>query len=385
MLLASAVGIAVTTCGLLAVFVTSAMAPQLRTSLGVTPTHLGFAVALFFGASAITSPLGGRLADRMGSVRVMRGGLILAAACLLCVTLFVHGWVGLICVVGCAGVTNGTVQPAANRYISRLTAPHRQGLAFGIKQAAIPTAVLLGGLSVPAAVHVTGWRVVYLAGAVLAVCVAAAVPAPAAAFRAQRVKATPRPLHRSDLHALVVLAVGWALASAGANALGAFFVLGAVHTGFTPVTAALLAVAGSVASIAARVIAGFAADRSTGSGLGVVAAMSGIGAVGVALLATNTDAAFFAAILVGFGLGWGWAGVANYAVVRAYPELPGKATGITGAGGGTGACLGPLTFGLLVGALGYELSWVFAGLILLASVVFILLGRSLLPNRTATP
>lgn len=95
----STVGTAVTTCGMFAVFVTSAMAPQLRADLGMTATGLGFAVAGFFGASAVVSPFGGRLADRVGSLQTMRSGLIFAAACLLSIAFLVHGSVGLVSTV----------------------------------------------------------------------------------------------------------------------------------------------------------------------------------------------------------------------------------------------------------------------------------------------
>ncbi|MGH3345087.1 MAG: MFS transporter, partial [Carbonactinosporaceae bacterium] len=174
-----------TTCGLLAVFVTSALAPQLHRDVGVSAVGLGVAVAVFFGAGTVAAPLCGRLADRVGSVRVMRLALALAAASLACVGLAVHGWVGLVVALGFAGAANGAIQPSANRYISRLTPERRQGLAFGIKQAAIPAAILLGGLSVPVAAYLTGWRAVYLGAAALAVAVALSIRVPPVARRSR--------------------------------------------------------------------------------------------------------------------------------------------------------------------------------------------------------
>lgn len=360
-------------------FITSSLAPQL-TDIGVNAAHLGLAVAAYFGMSSVTAPIGGRLADRVGSVRVMRAALVLAAACLLAIGLLVNGWVSLVIAVGTCGVVNGAIQPAANRYVGQLTPSDRQGFAFGIKQAAIPTAILVGGISVPAAVHLTGWRVIYLVAAAAAIAVAFAIPKPPA--RRRRRQAASRETSRElDRRPLVVLAVGWAIASAGANALGAFFVLGAVHAGFTPVDAALLAVAGSIASIVVRVGVGFLADRWLGGGLGVVAVMSGVGAVSVALLATGSVPAFLLAVVVGYGVGWGWAGLANYAVVQVHPSQPGKATGITQAGAGAGACAGPLAFGVVVSGVGFELAWVIAGATLLLAVGVILTGRTMLPAR----
>lgn len=375
--------VSATTCGMLAPFLTSALAPLLRDDGVVTPARLGLAIAVYFAVSAVVAPLGGRLADRVGSVLVMRISLVLAAIALGVVAAAVRGWPGLTLALGFAGAANGAIQPSANRYLTRLIPPARQGAAFGVKQAAIPAAILLGGVAVPAAAYLTGWRSIYIAGAVLAVAVASVLrrrtPArhvsPDSVSRTG-VRAASEPFPR---HALLVFASGWALASAGANALGSFFVLGAVDAGFLTATAGLLAVLGSASSIGVRIGVGFIADRWKGKGFGAVAAMSGVGAAGVALLATGEMWAFLVAALVGYGVGWGWAGLFNYAVVRSAPTRPGRTTGVTQAGAGVGACIGPLGFGALVTLTGYPLAWLVAGATLLAASGVIFAGRALLP------
>lgn len=368
---------------MLAPFLTSALAPLLRDDAIVTPARLGLAVAVYFAVSAVTAPLGGRLADRVGSVLVMRVSLAVAAIALGVVAAAVRDWPGLTMALGFAGAANGAIQPSANRYLTRLIPPARQGVAFGIKQAAIPTAILLGGLAVPAAAHVTGWRSIYVAGTALALTVAMVLRKRSPARHAVTTSSSPprgraasNPLPR---HALLIFASGWALASAGANALGSFFVLGAVEAGFLTATAGLLAVLGSLSSIGVRIGVGFIADRWKGKGFGAVAAMSGVGAVGVALLATGQTWAFLVAALVGYGVGWGWAGLFNYAVVRSAPTRPGRTTGVTQAGAGVGACVGPLGFGALVTLTGYTPAWLVAGATLLVASGVIFAGRALLP------
>lgn len=387
---ASIAAVSATTCGMLAPFLTSALAPLLRDDAIVTPARLGLAVAVYFAVSAVIAPLGGRLADRIGSVLVMRVSLVLAAVSLSVVAAAVRSWPGLTLALGLAGAANGAIQPSANRYLTRLIPPARQGLAFGIKQAAIPAAILLGGVGVPTAAYLTGWRGIYVAGAALAIAVALAIrrrsPAPhvarapgAGTAGDPAVRAAPNPFPR---HALLIFASGWALASAGANALGSFFVLGAVDAGFLTATAGLLAVLGSVSSIGVRIGVGFVADRWKGRGFGAVAAMSAVGAAGVGLLATGTTWAFVTAAVIGYGVGWGWAGLFNYAVVRSEPTRPGRTTGITQAGAGAGACAGPLAFGTLVSLTGYSLAWLAAGATLLAASGVIVVGRALLPAST---
>lgn len=382
---AAVLAIAATTCGLLGVFVTSSLAPLLQADGIVTAAGLGVATAVFFGVSAVVAPIGGRLADRFGSVRVMRVGLVTAAAAMLIVAAGVTGWRALSVLLGLAGATNGAIQPSTNRYISKLVPPDRQGLAFGVKQAAIPMAILLGGLAVPAAAYVSGWRSIYYLGAAISfgVAVLMRTPTPTSSTTAASTPArstTGRSGRQLPRGALIVLAVGWGLASAGANALGAFFVLGAVHAGFATVAAGLLAVLGSLASIGTRIALGAVADRRSGRGFGVVAVMSGVGAFSVALLGTGQVWSYVLATLVGYGIGWGWAGVFNYAIVRSSPSNPGRTTGITQAGAGAGACLGPLAFGVLLTHSGYLAAWVSAGAALLVASAVIAIGRGMLPR-----
>lgn len=387
---ASAYAIAATTCGMLGSFVTSALAPLLRQDGVITPAQLGIAIAVYFAASATVAPLGGRLADRIGSIQVMRMALVVAAAALTAVAALVHGWVTLTVALGCAGSTNGAIQPSANRYLSRLIPAERQGLAFGIKQAAVPTAILLGGLAVPAATYLSGWREIYYAGAALAVLCAVATRKPSSMASGARPatrnasapaardsgRSVPDPLPR---RALLLLASGWGLASAGVNALGAYFVLSATDAGFSTVTAGLLAVLGSLASIVTRVGVGFAADGWTGKGFGVVAGMCAVGAAGVAPLATGQAWTYILAALIGYGIGWGWAGVFSYAVVRTAPGKPGRTTGVTQAGAGAGACVGPLAFGAILTDAGYPAAWIAAGATLLVASGIVVAGRALLP------
>ncbi|MST35344.1 MFS transporter, partial [Acidimicrobiaceae bacterium USS-CC1] len=76
------------------------------------------------------------------------------------------------------GLANGAMQPAVNLLLARTVDDRRQGLAFGVKQAAIPTSTLLSGLAVPALALTVGWHVAYLVAAGLALLVGAMLVLP---------------------------------------------------------------------------------------------------------------------------------------------------------------------------------------------------------------
>jgi len=100
------------------------------------------------------------------------------------------------------------------------------------------------------------------------------------------------------------------------------------------------------------------------------------------LLATGNSRLLVFAALVGYGIGWGWAGLFNFAVASTHRTAPGRATGLTQVGASAGACLGPLVFGLTAARFGYPPAWIGAALLLLVAALMILIGRrALLASR----
>lgn len=368
--------VAATTVGLLPVFLTGTLAVQIGRDLTLSTTRLGIAVAAFFGSSAVCSAGLGRLSDRVGGTAMMRWGIAPAVIALLAIGLGIHRFWELAVALTVAGVANGAIQPAANRYLTRTANTHRQGFAFGVKQAAIPAATLLSGLAVPVVAHIASWRSAFLGAAVLAVAVGVLIRRPDRKVRIPRPveheTATPPAFARA---ALIRLAIGVGLASAAANAMGSFFVLSAVSIAVTDSHAGLVAAVGSAASLLVRLGVGARADRRAVGHLRLVSGLCAAGAGGMLLLAAGEHRLLLLAAIIGYGAGWGWAGLFNFAVVSTHPAAPGRATGLTQVGTSIGACLGPLCFGFTAVHVGYPPAWIAAAVLLLAAALVILAGR----------
>ena len=84
------------------------------------------------------------------------------------------------------GNTLRLAQPAANLLLARAVPADRQGLAFGIKQSAIPAAAMLGGLAVPSIALTWGWRWAFAAGGAFALMSAVTVPRTVSASEAPK-------------------------------------------------------------------------------------------------------------------------------------------------------------------------------------------------------
>jgi MFS family permease len=366
-----------TTASVVPVFLVGGLAVQMGAELDFSPAGLGLAVAIYFGVSALTSVPAGAVVERLGAPFAARAGIVVSATCLLAIGLAARTYPLLVGLMAIAATANGLGQLAANASLSRIP-PRRQGMSFGIKQAAIPAATLLAGLSVPAVALTLGWRWAFVLAAAAAAAALLLVPSDGGR-RTRRRQPPPGP---TATGALRVIGAGVALGAGAAGCLGTFLVDSAATRGLAPGLAGLTLTLGSVACIAGRVGAGWLADRRGAHGdvLAVVVLLV-VGSGGLALLSAPGAAALVTGVLLGFGFGWAFPGLVNFAVVQLHPHAPAAATAITQTGVYAGGCLGPLAFGTAAAAHGYPAAWLGAAVAMLLAAGLVLVARSML--RTA--
>ena len=350
-------------------FLVGALALQIRGDLDARVEEVAAGVSVFFLAGAIGAAFGGRLADRVGALRALRACMFVTAACLLAAALLADSLVVLLALLAVAGVANSVAQPATNLFVAERIPSHRQGLGFGIKQSGIPAAILVSGLALPLLALPFGWRPTFALCALGPLAVGLVLRGRSSS---ERRGAAGRPSG-----ALLLTALGAALATAGPCALGAYLVASAVDVGVAEGTAGLLAACGSALSLVVRISLGARADRRRDYGLTTVAVLLVAGSAGFALMAMDAAGPFVAGALVAFALGWGWPGLFNLAVVHSHRETPGAASGVSQTGIYVGAAGGPALFGALYAHAGYDAAWLAAAAsTLLGAGVIWLAGRA---------
>src|SRR3954471_4512956 len=140
------IGLGVTVVSVFPAFLVGALAVQITEDLRFGLAGLGAAVSVFFAASAVGSAALGSLAERLGSRTAMRVAALVSAACLLAIAALVDSWAALVGLLAVGGLANALAQPSVNLLLAREVAPERQGFIFGLKQTAIPAAILVSGL-----------------------------------------------------------------------------------------------------------------------------------------------------------------------------------------------------------------------------------------------
>jgi predicted MFS family arabinose efflux permease len=363
---------------ILPVFLVGAMAVYIRADLQFSEAQLGGVVAMYFGAAALTSLRAGRFVERVGWGRGLIFGSMATATALLGLGLLASNWLLVGTWLLLAGAALAVTQPAANLALARAVLDRRQGVAFGVKQSAIPIGTFLAGLAVPIFGGTLGWRAAFITAAGIALAFGAGIaavgagPPPPALSR-------PRPAGDLYLPALVLFSIGAGFGMTAGNSLGAFYVESAVTRGTGPAAAGMILAGGSAATVVMRVILGWFIDRHLEWDLRVIAGLMLVGAV--VLLALADGLLLHAGTLLAFIAGWGWSGLLVYAIVRHNAAAPAAASGIFLAGVYVGGTVGPLVFGAIVELSSYVVAWLSSGAVLIVSAALVTRGAASLARR----
>ena len=348
--------------GMLPVFLLGTLSSRIGAELGLTEAGVGLALSAFFTAAAISAVPGGRAADRFGAGTALRVGVLGAAVAMAAVGLMVTATPGLLVALVGAGAALGLVDPGGSRALSAAVPLRRQGLAFGVTEASVPTASLLAGATLPL---VGGWRASFVVGGIVAGLIAAAVPR---ALDDTPSRPDPAPAAPGAAPAAAVLVVAAAAAlGGGASVVGVtFLVPAALDRGWSEPAAGGLLVTASLAGIGVRLAVGLLADRRPGAERTLLAVALALGSVGLAGLGAGP---LLPAALLAVGAGWGWTGLAFLAAVRLDPDRPARAAGMVLTGLAIGGATGPAGFGWLVTRAGFARAWILAAAVMAAAAL----------------
>lgn len=378
-LLVAAIGANV--LGTIPMFLLGAVYVFLRDEFGIDRSTLGVLTATYPAAVAVAAIPGGHLVNRIGARSVLVGGMGLIVAATLGLATLTQSSGTIMAFMLLGGLAQGGCAPATDVAVGEAVASRRQGIAYGMKQAAIPLGALLAGLSIPVIAVPFGWRWVFVLDALFGIAVVIVVArAPISGRRVATARARqPRAGTWTRSPILLLVAAGCGLGTAAGTAGSIFLVDSGVDAGLSAgVSGLLLGVAGG-SGILGRLLSGWWVDRRQGNGLRGAALMLAGGASGYLLIATAELALFVPAALVAFGAGWGWGGLSRYGTLRIHSAAPGSAMGLLNAGIATGGVLGPIVFGH-VAETGFTAAWLLAGLVCGIGALFVGLGNRWSPT-----
>lgn len=370
------------TMGVMPVFLVGALSGDIGDDMGFGSAGAGLAITIFFASGALTAVIMGGVTERIGATSAMRLGVTMSAVVLLALGTVADAWWHLAALLAVGGSAIGLIDTGGARSFADAIRAERHGTAFGAKEASVPAASMLAGLSIPLLVQRFGWSSAFVVGAGMAALVLFVVPPQ---LRGGRPPAAPAASDQPDNRGgLVLFAVGVAAGSAASSAAATLFVPAVTDDGTWSAGAAgtLLAVA-SVVSVIARFALGWSSDKAPSATWLMLTGSLALGAVGAGMLIIGEAAVLVVvgAVLV-LGAGWGWSGLAFLSAVRARPHAPAVAAGIVLTGLATGGAGGPALFGVIADRWSYSLAWTACAVALvIASLLAIATRESYRPRE----
>lgn len=374
-----ALGVATSVVATMPLLLVGPLSLRMSEELGLDAATLGSAVGIATVFRALSTVLIGPAVDRYGSLPSLRIALLLGGIASTGLALTARSWLTLVPWLAIAGLAHAVMMPAVNRLMVSRIPPQRFGLAFGLKMTGPPVAMLIAGLSVPLLVVHIGWRAIYVLLGAACVLLIRAVRVPKGGEGRRVIRLWPRRSLHTDGSARIAGSIRrTAFAGRGARALvglgfvAEFVASGSILTFFVgaaheagiagDVAATVLAVA-SVLALTARIAGGLVCDRTGVHPLRLSSAMFVIGSVGVVGIASGRPALMLAGAVVGLVGTWGFTNMIWIALMRAFPQSPGRATASMAWAILLGGGLGPIVFGLSVEALGYSASWLWVAVV----------------------
>lgn len=347
--------------GMLPVALSGALAGEISTDLAITPTRLAMVISSFFLTGSVTAMLVGAEIDRIGPHRTAALSSLGTVASVGLVALASSSAWSLTLALVVAGGSLSLTMPATNAILAHEIAAGRRAVAISAKQSAVPLALMLSGLALPAVSSDIGWRWIFVGAALFPLSGLLLLP------RGPTVRdSSPRSAGWSAQRRVLPVGVSVLLASLLPGGATAFLALSLTEAGMTASMAAAMLVAGNSLGIVVRLVSGYWADRSGSDGRVMVAGMMLMGAVGAALLMSDDLVSMGIGSILALGLGWGWTGLTHFMVVRARPANAGAASAVVQSAGMLGSASGPLLMGAALPYLGLQRSWV-----VLATLTFV--------------
>lgn len=367
--------------GLFPAFLLGPLAVLVRDDLGISRATFGLAMVGFFGGQALLAAGGGHTAQRWGARRSMVVAAAGAATSLALVAV-AGAWWGLLLGLMVGGAANALQHPATTMALT-IGIPGRTGWVLGLKHAAAPMGMLIGGLAVPVVMRQIGWRPVLVCGAALALAISwrshrlptptrAVVPVADAAPDADSWSGTGTPMSvRRDV--TVIVAAGCASAAITTSITN---LTGSTvdHAGLSVTHAGLVAALAAGSAVVtmlmfARRSEVLSGDRGRVHRI-ISAALVAAGS-GHLMLASGRAALVVPAAVLVHAAGSGWNSLLHHTVIRYGSASAAVMTGRLMVGYAGGSAAGPPVLGAVADRMSYASMWGASGALAMTGAVLL--------------
>jgi predicted MFS family arabinose efflux permease len=247
------------------IFALAILASPIIDELDLSRAQVGLVGSVNTAVGALTSPMTGRLTDRIGPRRAVSMLLGFSALGMALLAWSPSVW-WLVAAAAVGGIPQGWGNPATNSLIATRVQPGRRGGVTGVKQSGVTLGVFLAGIALPLLEGTWGWRGASVTFAAIFTVLAVAIHLTLGPDPARSTDPADLAAESADAQVrldpfVIRLAVYALLMGTAGGAVGRFFPLYAEEAlGFSLATAGLLTAIGGLLGMAARVAVGRLAE-----------------------------------------------------------------------------------------------------------------------------
>ena len=350
--------------------------PVFAREFGLSFSHLGFLMTVFFIISGTGQALAGFLVDKVGARPVLFASFV----CFICACLAgyaAQGYWGLLLVALFAGLGNAPFHPVDFSILNQRVSTHRLGYAFSAHGLSGNLGWALTPVFLLFFTAWQGWRSGYLAAAILYACILAVLVLHRGHLKTEVVRRAHDAPQGSDVAFLRLPVVWWCfafflLSTMTLAVVQAFAspIMQAMH-GVSFEAATTMITAYMLCGAAGMFAGGFVAARMPAASDRVVAWSMGIGAVLIVVAGTGWLGGFGSmAVLAATGFAVGIGGPSRDMMIKkATPKgATGRVYGTVYSGLDMGFALAPLIYGFFMDRGHYGLTLMLAAVFLMLSV-----------------
>ncbi|MCI0849374.1 MAG: MFS transporter, partial [Chloroflexi bacterium] len=136
--------------------------PELREDFGISHAEIGWLISAYLITMAVAQPIGGRLSDQLGRVRVFRAGLLGFLVCSLAAT-FAPTFAILVALRTGQAVFGAVLIPNGQAMLRETVPVSELGRINGLYGAVMSTSAAVGPLLGAALLALGSWRLLFLA------------------------------------------------------------------------------------------------------------------------------------------------------------------------------------------------------------------------------
>jgi len=346
------------------------LAPELREYFVIDRARAGLLVSVYFGATGVTSILGGILSDQISARRLIACAIALLS-CVIFIATRAESFLLLVVISMIGGACYAPINTGTNVVLASVVPPNQRAVASNAKTMGVPMLVSFGAFFAPVVGQTFSWRVpIFVSGVVAVVVFVIVLVVIPDVSSPRRIGVSERPplgFWRMPVAAFFLLIGSQPVYSWSISYLVEELNVGKLQAG------SVIGVASLIGAVNMVALGGMSDRLGLSSRRTFLILLTGVLCFSQAVVASASRVSIslcLLAITVAVVSQLAAIGTMHALIIDLCPRSAGRGSGLTMTGYYFGALAAPVSFGFIADQLGYSYAWSYCAICAALSSLF---------------